>query len=140
LLTGVHLAVPHGREFLDHDTIASHGGYLGGAMSWLLRRMVGPAGAIIMLAALSLVALLLWSELSLAQTLSRGRSLLRQGKQAVRSRFSSRRNASSQNQDEDSDEQWDGDWQDPQDLDKQPSSTRRTPRALPSEAAKTAIE
>ncbi|HVF84629.1 MAG TPA: DNA translocase FtsK, partial [Abditibacteriaceae bacterium] len=140
LLTGVHLAVPHGREFLDHDTIASHGGYLGGAMSWLLRRMVGPAGAIIMLAALSLVALLLWSELSLAQTLSRGRSLLRQGKQAVRSRLSSRRSASSQNQDEDSDEQWDGDWQDPQDLDKQPSSTRRTPRALPSEAAKTAIE
>jgi len=140
LLTGVHLAVPHGREFWDHDTIASHGGYLGGALSWLLRSVAGPAGAVIMLVALSLVALLLWSELSLAQTLSRGRSLVRQGKQAASSRLSSRRPASSQ--EEDSLEQWDGDWQDPksQNSDKQPSSTQRTPRALPSQSAKSAIE
>ena len=138
LLTGVHLAVPHGREFLDHSTIASHGGYVGGAMSWLLRRMVGDAGAIILMVALSLVALLLWSELSLAQTLSRGRSLLRKGKQAARLRFSSRRSASSQDENEDSPEQWDGDWQDPQDGNELPSSTRRAPRALPS--AKAAIE
>ncbi len=71
LLTGVHLGVPHGHEFTDKDALFSHGGYLGGALAWLLRVAVGEIGAVIALVALSLVAALFFSEVSLAEIASR---------------------------------------------------------------------
>ena len=84
LLTGVHLIVPHGSEFGDSATLASHGGIVGGALSWALRSLVGTVGAVIFLVALSVVALLLWSELSLAQTLRRARDFGRGIAQTLR--------------------------------------------------------
>ena len=69
LLTALHLRVPQGKE-LSIELLPENGGAIGGLTSWILRAAaLGPTGAIIFLVALSLVALLFWSELSLAQTL-----------------------------------------------------------------------
>lgn len=70
-LTAVHLAVPYGQEWSSQTLIFDHGGYLGGFLARLLRALVGETGAVITLVAFSLVALLLWSEISLAQIVHR---------------------------------------------------------------------
>jgi S-DNA-T family DNA segregation ATPase FtsK/SpoIIIE len=85
LLTGAHLAVPHGQEFATHATLFTHGGYTGGAMAWALRSAFGEIGAIIFLAALTLVAILFWSEVSLAQVAKRVHDVLLSGMERVRS-------------------------------------------------------
>ncbi len=110
LLTTSHLFVARGREFLEPER-SSHGGLLGAALSRLLRVAVGPGGAIIFLIALSLVALLLWSELSLAQSLSRLKNLSRNFEIALRSRFEKGR--ARRYESEDDGEQHDSDWSDP---------------------------
>ncbi|HEX8551424.1 MAG TPA: DNA translocase FtsK [Abditibacteriaceae bacterium] len=70
-LTAIHLAVPHGHEWDSQSVVFDHGGYVGGLLARVLRSLVGDIGAIISLVALSLVALLFWSEISLAQMVSR---------------------------------------------------------------------
>jgi len=61
-----HLGVPRGSEFASSLTLASHGGLLGAAVSWVLRHLVGEAGAYIALISVALISLLLWSENSLS--------------------------------------------------------------------------
>ena len=112
LLTGSHLLVRRGREFLEPE-MTSHGGFLGAALSRLLRFAVGNGGAIIFLFALSLVAVLLWSELSLAQTFSRTRNALRNVGFALRSRLKMRREREYDDDYDDEIEQVEGDWRDP---------------------------
>jgi S-DNA-T family DNA segregation ATPase FtsK/SpoIIIE len=70
-LTAVHLAVPYGSEWESPELIFDHGGYLGALLARVLRMLVGETGAVITLVAFSLVAVLLWSEISLAQIVSR---------------------------------------------------------------------
>jgi S-DNA-T family DNA segregation ATPase FtsK/SpoIIIE len=84
LLTGAHLAVPHGEEFATRAAIFSHGGYTGGAMAWALRSALGEIGAMIFLGALTLVAVLFWSEVSLAQVAGRVRDAVLSGVERVR--------------------------------------------------------
>jgi len=60
-----HLGVPRGSEFVSAQVLSSHGGLVGAAVAWVLRRLVGEVGAYIALASLALVSLLLWSENSL---------------------------------------------------------------------------
>jgi S-DNA-T family DNA segregation ATPase FtsK/SpoIIIE len=84
LLTGAHLAVPHGEEFATRAAIFSHGGYLGGTMAWVLRSALGEIGAMIFLGALTLVAVLFWSEVSLAQVAVRVRDAVLSGVERVR--------------------------------------------------------
>jgi len=62
-----HLGVPRGSEFASSQILSSHGGLLGGAIAWILRRLVGEAGAYIALVSVALISLLLWSENSLSQ-------------------------------------------------------------------------
>ena len=71
LLTATHLSVPHGHEFDERSILYAHGGYLGAILSWILRSAVGEIGAVIALVALSLVTLLLWSEVSLGEIVHR---------------------------------------------------------------------
>ena len=70
LLTGVHLSVPMGEEFLP-SRLYSHGGIIGAGVAWLLRRAVGEAGAVIALVGLSIVALLFLTEISLTEIVGR---------------------------------------------------------------------
>ncbi|HEX8465604.1 MAG TPA: DNA translocase FtsK 4TM domain-containing protein, partial [Abditibacterium sp.] len=67
LVTAAHLRVPRGLEFFDAQTLHSHGGYVGGALSWVLRRGLGEVGAWVALGALLLVALLLGTENTLGE-------------------------------------------------------------------------
>ena len=78
LLTAVHLTVPPGREFVD-SILFSHGGAVGGTLAWGLRRAVGDIGAIISLIALSLVSLLFFTEMSLAETAARVGNFIHRG-------------------------------------------------------------
>ena len=71
LITATHLGVPHGSEFLTPKILYSHGGYVGGASAWLLRRALGEFGAMLFLVVLLIVTVLLWSEVSLAQLATR---------------------------------------------------------------------
>ncbi|MBV9470920.1 MAG: DNA translocase FtsK, partial [Abitibacteriaceae bacterium] len=70
LLTAVHLTVPKHQEFLSADVLFSHGGYVGAAIAWALRRALGEVGAIIALVAFSIVALLFFTEVSLGRLAS----------------------------------------------------------------------
>jgi S-DNA-T family DNA segregation ATPase FtsK/SpoIIIE len=72
-LTFKHLQVARGNEFIDAELVLSHGGYIGGAIAFVLRRLLGEIGAIISLGAFSIVALLLWTENSLGLLMQRGR-------------------------------------------------------------------
>ncbi len=118
LLTASHLLVPRGMEFLDQTTLSQHGGYVGGALAWLLRRGLGEVGAIVALGAFALVALLLWSEHTLGEL---GRSWgekigdwsaqlkkkLRAGKQEMESRRAQKQADKAENWDEEETEDWD---------------------------------
>ena len=57
-----HLGVARGLEFQNVETLQSHGGLIGAALSWMLRRVLGEVGTYIALVALGLASLLLWSE------------------------------------------------------------------------------
>jgi S-DNA-T family DNA segregation ATPase FtsK/SpoIIIE len=120
VLTAVHLQVPHGREFVDTQTLASHGGRLGGSLAWLLRGALGEVGAVICLVALSLVALLFWSELSLAQSGARVASWVRNSNRFLQD-WSEQRHEARQARRE---ERLEGDWQDPHE--------QETPAGMPS--------
>jgi S-DNA-T family DNA segregation ATPase FtsK/SpoIIIE len=78
-LCAVHLAVPYGREWETPEIVFDHGGYLGGFLARVLRGLVGETGAVIALIAFSLVSLLLWSEISLAQIVKRAANVLSGG-------------------------------------------------------------
>jgi S-DNA-T family DNA segregation ATPase FtsK/SpoIIIE len=67
LLTASHLYVPRGLEFVDQATLWGHGGYIGGALAWVLRRSLGEVGAVVALGAFALVAILLWCESTVSQ-------------------------------------------------------------------------
>ena len=67
LLTAKALTVPRGEEFIDLDTIRAHGGYLGAGIAWALRRALGELGAVVTLVAFGIVALLLWTEHTVAE-------------------------------------------------------------------------
>jgi S-DNA-T family DNA segregation ATPase FtsK/SpoIIIE len=64
-LTAAHLAAPRGTEF-ESAVLTTHGGAVGGALAWLLRHALGEVGAVVALMAFALVALLLFTEISLA--------------------------------------------------------------------------
>lgn len=69
-LTALHLQVPPGEELLQshsHD----FGGVVGAAFALALRTLLGETGAIIALGALAIVALLVLTNLSLADTMGR---------------------------------------------------------------------
>ena len=109
LLTALHLRVPHGSE-LDAQFVPHNGGAIGGAMSWILRAALGDdIGVMIFLVALSLVAVLFWSELSLAQGLRAVRGVFQRGNQ----NFNQRVHNWKYDVDGDEIEQVDGDWTDP---------------------------
>lgn len=79
LLTASHLAVPHHFEFAGQSVLWDHGGYVGGALAFLLRAAVGEIGAYIVLTALALIALLLWTEISLGEIVNRTAAFLGMG-------------------------------------------------------------
>ena len=98
-LTAMHLQVASGQEFVPvqilwHRIIADgmapglaldeyHGGAVGAVFSVVLRKMLGDTGAVIALVALSVVALLILTNLSLAETVGRaGRGVKRGAKKA----------------------------------------------------------
>lgn len=97
-LTAIHLQVPMGREFApialiwqrggadaNYADVYNHGGAVGASISWLLRKMLGETGAVIALVALAIVALLLLTEMSLAETVgSAGRGMKRGAHKAGR--------------------------------------------------------
>jgi S-DNA-T family DNA segregation ATPase FtsK/SpoIIIE len=62
-----HLGVPRGDEFQSAQTLQTHGGLIGAALSWTLRRVLGEVGTYIALIALGLASLLLWSEGTLGE-------------------------------------------------------------------------
>ena len=69
-LTALHLQVPPGEELLQshsHD----FGGVIGASVALALRTLLGETGAIIALGALAIVALLVLTNLSLADTMGR---------------------------------------------------------------------
>lgn len=65
LVTAVHLTVPKGSEWTA-DAIPTHGGWLGAATAFLLRKAFGDAGAIIVLTALTLVGCLVATRRTLS--------------------------------------------------------------------------
>ena len=67
VLTAKALTVPRGEEFLNLEIIRAHGGYVGGGIAWALRRALGELGAIVTLIAFGVVALLLWTEHTVAE-------------------------------------------------------------------------
>lgn len=62
-----HLQTARGDEFLDAQTLQSHGGLVGASVAWGMRRILGEVGAYVALAALAVVSLLLWSEHTLGE-------------------------------------------------------------------------
>jgi S-DNA-T family DNA segregation ATPase FtsK/SpoIIIE len=66
-LTAAHLAAPRGLEFSD-EVLTSHGGRVGGVLAYILRSALGEIGATVALMAFALIALLLFTETSLADT------------------------------------------------------------------------
>ncbi len=97
-LTAIHLQVPMNREFAPVDLIwqrgaadsgfadaYDHGGAVGAVIAWALRKMLGEPGAVIALVALAIVALLLLTEMSLAETVGNaGRGMKRGAHRAGR--------------------------------------------------------
>ena len=67
MLTAKSLTVPHGEEFIDIGVIKAHGGYIGAGIAWVLRRTLGELGAVVTLVAFGIVALLLWTEHTVAE-------------------------------------------------------------------------
>ncbi|RYX82308.1 DNA translocase FtsK [bacterium] len=66
-LTARHLQTLRGEEFLDSYTLQTHGGLIGGAIAWAMRRVFGEVGSYVALAALGVVSLLLWTEHTLGE-------------------------------------------------------------------------
>jgi Sec-independent protein translocase protein TatA len=81
LLSGVHLGVASGQEFAP-ENLAARGGMVGAGVAWALRRALGEAGACIALVAFAVVALLLLSEVSLAEMAGRAGGALGRSKDA----------------------------------------------------------
>jgi S-DNA-T family DNA segregation ATPase FtsK/SpoIIIE len=100
LLTASHLYVPRGGEFADRATLWGHGGYVGGALAWLLRRGLGEIGAIVALAAFAFVALLLWSENTAGETSRKLAAKWSDFVQNVRGRFDEMKHERDQNRNE----------------------------------------
>ncbi len=67
ILTAKALTVPRGEEWIDLETIRAHGGYIGAGIAWALRRALGELGAVVTLVAFGIVALLLWTEHTVAE-------------------------------------------------------------------------
>ena len=67
ILTAKALTVPRGEELIDPDIIRAHGGYIGAGIAWALRRALGELGAVVTLLAFGVVALLLWTEHTVAE-------------------------------------------------------------------------
>ena len=67
VLTAKALTVPRGEEFISLEIIRDHGGYIGAGIAWALRRTLGELGAVVTLVALGVVALLLWTEHTVAE-------------------------------------------------------------------------
>ena len=66
-LTATHLNAARGAGFTS-EVLNSEGGFIGGVLGFLLRRAMGEVGAVIALLAFALVALLLFTETTLADT------------------------------------------------------------------------
>ena len=86
LLTGVHLSVPLGQEFVG-SRLYSHGGIIGAGVAWLLRKAVGETGAVIALIGLSIVALLFLTEISLTEIAGRSGGWLSQSADKLGARW-----------------------------------------------------
>ena len=112
-LTFKALQVPRGALEWNGDSIREHGGYIGAALGWILRRILGEVGALVALVALSLVALLLWTEDTLGHLLERGREMLsgsmKSAKQKASAKIKEKREQKSAREDEDSRDDWDDD-------------------------------
>jgi hypothetical protein len=113
-LTFKALQVPRGALEWDGESIRAHGGYLGSALGWVLRRVLGEIGAVVALVAFSLVALLLWTEDTLGTLLERGRKTLsgsmQTAKQKVGDKVKEKREAKGRDEDsDDSQDAWDED-------------------------------
>ena len=67
ILTAKALTLPRGEEFLSLPIIRAHGGYVGDGIAYVLRRALGDLGAIVTLVAFGVVALLLWTEHTVAE-------------------------------------------------------------------------
>ncbi len=67
ILTAKALTVPRGAEWIDAEIIRAHGGYIGAGIAWALRRALGELGAVVTLLAFGVVALLLWTEHTVAE-------------------------------------------------------------------------
>jgi S-DNA-T family DNA segregation ATPase FtsK/SpoIIIE len=134
LLCAVHAGVPHGSEF-DSEALASYGGYVGGTLSWALRSALGEAGSVIALVALSLISLLFWSEVSLAQVAARGSKAIKSGANAIKNRLPG------QNKDQEFEAEYDEEEGESGDFDDEPAAqphfvpqpTVRASRQLPRE-------
>ena len=123
-LTAKTLTVPHGNEFLDLEIIRAHGGYVGAGIAWALRRALGELGAVVALVAFGVVALLLWTEHTVAEMGDELRGKASDWWKAARDKWkeeahywkqeraerarekSERESLSSQFSDEDEDEDW----------------------------------
>jgi DNA segregation ATPase FtsK/SpoIIIE, S-DNA-T family len=81
LLTALHLRVPRGQELAPENArvLFDNGGYAGGFFAWILRAAMGEVGAIIFLVAGSLLAVLFWTEMSLARVGARVRDFVQHG-------------------------------------------------------------
>ncbi len=93
LVTAVHLTVPSGSEWLP-ETLPTHGGWLGAATAFLLRKAFGDAGAVIVLTALTLVGCLVATRRTLGEVIGAAIRRSRQMWQGWQSRRSAK--ASSQ--------------------------------------------
>ncbi len=67
VITAKALTLPRGEEFLGLDVIRAHGGYIGNGTAWALRRALGDLGAIVTLVAFGVVAMMLWTEHTVAE-------------------------------------------------------------------------
>ena len=87
ILTAKALTVPRGQEFLNLDSIRAHGGYIGNGIAWVLRRALGDLGAVVTLIAFGVVALLLWTEHTVAELGDEVRGKISDGWRAARAKW-----------------------------------------------------
>ena len=87
ILTAKALTVPRGAEWIDVEMIKSHGGYIGAGIAWALRRALGELGAVVTLLAFGVVALLLWTEHTVAELGEELRGKMSEWGKAVKARW-----------------------------------------------------
>ena len=87
ILTAKALTVPRGAELIDVEIIKANGGYIGAGIAWALRRALGELGAVVTLLAFGVVALLLWTEHTVAELGDEVRSKISDWGKAARDKW-----------------------------------------------------